>query len=154
MKKVSYILVSILIISLILTSCQTTPQPTEVTSVDQPKMEQEPKGRVLTLMSEETSPESQAFYRKAATDFEKINPGVSIILDFPASAADALPIRIAAGSPPDITTMQLEAQLYYADLGLLEPADWWFEKHGDDVVPNASVPYKDPLLGNTLCINL
>jgi multiple sugar transport system substrate-binding protein len=38
--------------------------------------------------------------------------------------------------------MQLERLLTYADLGLLEPAEWWFEKYGDDVVPLASIPYK------------
>ena len=50
-------------------------------------------------------------------------------------------LAAVAGAAPDITTMQLEAQLYYADQGLVEPADWWFDLHGDDVVENASVPY-------------
>lgn len=105
------------------------------------------EGRVLTVMSEEISPESQAFYRSVAAAFEASHPGVAVILDFPASQADALPIRIAAGAAPDITTMQLEAQLYYADQGLVEPADWWFDLHGDDVVENASVPYNGHYYG-------
>jgi multiple sugar transport system substrate-binding protein len=114
-----------------------------ITATPAPEEEAPPPGdnRVLTLMSEEISPESQAFYRSVAADFEASHPGVAVVLDFPASQADALPIRIAAGAAPDITTMQLEAQLYYADQGLVEPADWWFEEHGDDVVENASVPY-------------
>jgi multiple sugar transport system substrate-binding protein len=98
--------------------------------------------RTLHVLSEEVSPESQAFYRAAAADFEKANPGVTVSLDFP-SNADALAIRIAAGEPPEIATMQLEQQLYYADQGMLEPATWWFDKHGDDVVDLASVPYND-----------
>lgn len=97
--------------------------------------------RIIHVLSEEISPESQAFYRKAAADFEKANPGVVVSLDFP-TGADALAIRMAAGDPPEISTMQLENQLYFADLGLLEPATWWFEKHGDDVVDMASVPYQ------------
>ena len=102
----------------------------------------EAKSKILHVLSEEISPESQTFYRKAAGDFEKAHPGVVVSLDFP-SNADALAIRVAAGEPPEITTMQLEQQLYYADQGLLEPATWWFDKHGDDVVDLASVPYKD-----------
>ncbi|NPV75423.1 MAG: sugar ABC transporter substrate-binding protein [Anaerolineae bacterium] len=160
-KKIMFIVVSIVILSMAMSACQPAPAPEKVieTVIVEGKVVEKivekvvtatpavkpasGDAKVLTLMSEETSPESQAFYRKAAADFEASHPGVAVILDFPASAADALPIRIAAGSPPDITTMQLEAQLYYADQGLLEPADWWFEKHGDDVVENASVPYKD-----------
>lgn len=108
-----------------------TPEPTK-----------EVKGKVIHVLSEESSPESQAFYRKAAGEFEKSHPGVAVSLDFP-TGGDALAIRVAAGEPPEIATMQLEAQLYYADQGLLEPATWWFDKHGADVVENASVPYND-----------
>jgi multiple sugar transport system substrate-binding protein len=100
----------------------------------------EPEAQIIHVLSEEISPESQAFYRKAAADFEKANPGVVVSLDFP-TTADALAIRVAAGEPPEIATMQLEQQLTYADQGLLEPATWWFDKHGDDVVDLASVPY-------------
>lgn len=96
---------------------------------------------VLSVISEEISPESQAFYKKVATDFEAAHPNVKINFEFP-DKADALATRIAAGQPPDITTMQLEAMLFYADKGMLEPAQWWLDKHGSDVVENASVPYK------------
>ncbi|HMQ54056.1 MAG TPA: sugar ABC transporter substrate-binding protein [Anaerolineae bacterium] len=98
---------------------------------------------VIHLMSDEIAPESQDFYRKAAADFEALNPNVSISLDFQGNMDQALAIRVAAGEPPEIASMQLERLLYYADRGLLEPADWWFEKYGDDVVELASIPYKD-----------
>ncbi len=99
--------------------------------------------RVVHLMSDEIAPESQAFYRAAAEDFMEANPGVRIDLDFQGNMDEALAVRVAAGEPPEIASMQLERLLTYADLGLLEPADWWFEKYGDDVVPLASIPYKD-----------
>ena len=98
--------------------------------------------RVVHLMSDEIAPESQAFYRAAAEDFMEANPGVRIDLDFQGNMDEALAVRVAAGEPPEIASMQLERLLTYADLGLLEPADWWFEKYGDDVVPLASIPYK------------
>ena len=98
--------------------------------------------RVVHLMSDEIAPESQAFYRAAAEDFEAANPGVRIELDFQGNMDEALAVRVAAGEPPEIASMQLERLLTYADLGLLEPAAWWFEKYGDDVVPLASIPYK------------
>lgn len=98
---------------------------------------------VIHVMSDEISPESQEFYRSAAADFEAEHPNVSISLDFQGNMDQALAIRVAAGEPPEIATMQLERLLYYADLGLLEPATWWFDKYGDDVVPLASIPYKD-----------
>ena len=99
--------------------------------------------RVVHLMSEEIAPESQAFYRAAADDFMAANPGVKIELDFQGNMDEALAVRVAAGEHPEIASMQLERLLTYADLGLLEPATWWFEKYGDDVVPLASIPYKD-----------
>ena len=99
--------------------------------------------RVVHLMSEEIAPESQAFYRAAADDFMAANPGVRIELDFQGNMDEALAVRVAAGEHPEIASMQLERLLTYADLGLLEPATWWFEKYGDDVVPLASIPYKD-----------
>lgn len=99
--------------------------------------------RVVHLMSEEIAPESQAFYRAAAEDFMAANPGVRIELDFQGNMDEALAVRVAAGEHPEIASMQLERLLTYADLGLLEPATWWFEKYGDDVVPLASIPYKD-----------
>jgi ABC-type glycerol-3-phosphate transport system substrate-binding protein len=92
------------------------------------------KPTVIHLMTDEISPESQAFYRAAAADFEAAHPNVSISLDFQGNMDQALAIRVAAGEPPEIASMQLERLLYYADQGLLEPADWWFEKYGDDVV--------------------
>ncbi len=98
--------------------------------------------RVVHLMSDEIAPESQAFYRAAAEDFMAANPGVKIELDFQGNMDEALAVRVAAGEPPEIASMQLERLLTYADLGLLEPAAWWFEKYGDDVVPLASIPYK------------
>ena len=98
--------------------------------------------RVVHLMTDEIAPESQAFYRAAAEDFEAANPGVRIELDFQGNMDQALAVRVAAGEPPEIASMQLERLLTYADLGLLEPAAWWFEKYGDDVVPLASIPYK------------
>ena len=98
--------------------------------------------RVVHLMSEEIAPESQAFYRAAADDFMAANPGVKIELDFQGNMDEALAVRVAAGEHPEIASMQLERLLTYADLGLLEPATWWFEKYGDDVVPLASIPYK------------
>ena len=98
--------------------------------------------RVVHLMSDEIAPESQAFYRAAAEDFEAANPGVRIELDFQGNMDEALAVRVAAGEPPEIASMQLERLLTYADLGLLEPAAWWFEKYGEDVVPLASIPYK------------
>ncbi len=98
--------------------------------------------RVVHLMSDEIAPESQAFYRSAADDFTASNPGVKIELDFQGNMDEALAVRVAAGEPPEIASMQLERLLTYADLGLVEPADWWFEKYGDDVVPLASIPYK------------
>ncbi len=104
-----------------------------------PGMAQE---RVVHLMSDEIAPESQAFYRAAAEDFTAANPGVRIELDFQGNMDEALAVRVAAGEPPEIASMQLERLLTYADLGLLEPAAWWFEKYGDDVVPLASIPYK------------
>ncbi len=104
-----------------------------------PVMAQE---RVVHLMSDEIAPESQAFYRAAAEDFTAANPGVRIELDFQGNMDEALAVRVAAGEPPEIASMQLERLLTYADLGLLEPAAWWFEKYGDDVVPLASIPYK------------
>ncbi|MCY4462874.1 MAG: extracellular solute-binding protein [Albidovulum sp.] len=97
--------------------------------------------RVVHLMSDEIAPESQAFYRAAADDFMSANPGVMIELDFQGNMDEALAVRVAAGEPPEIASMQLERLLTYADLGLLEPATWWFEKYGDDVVPLASIPY-------------
>jgi multiple sugar transport system substrate-binding protein len=97
---------------------------------------------VIHLMTDEISPESQAFYRQAAADFEALHPNVSISLDFQGNMDQALAIRVAAGEPPEIASMQLERLLYYADQGLLEPADWWFEKYGDDAVELASIPYK------------
>ena len=99
--------------------------------------------RVVHLMSDEIAPESQAFYRAAAEDFMEANPGVKIELDFQGNMDEALAVRVAAGEPPEIASMQLERLLTYADLGLLEPAAWWFDKYGDDVVPLASIPYKD-----------
>ena len=123
------------IIALMITACVVPAAPAAQTA-------SEGAGRILHVLSEEISPESQAFYRQAAADFEKANPGVTVSLDFP-SNADALAIRVAAGEPPEISTMQLEQQLYYADQGMLEPATWWFDKHGDDVVDLASVPYND-----------
>ena len=99
--------------------------------------------RVVHLMSEEIAPESQAFYRAAADDFMAANPGVKIELDFQGNMDEALAVRVAAGEHPEIASMQLERLLTYADLGLLEPATWWFDKYGDDVVPLASIPYKD-----------
>ena len=104
-----------------------------------PGMAQE---RVVHLMSDEIAPESQAFYRAAAEDFTAANPGVRIELDFQGNMDEALAVRVAAGEPPEIASMQLERLLTYADLGLLEPATWWFEKYGEDVVPLASIPYK------------
>ena len=104
-----------------------------------PGMAQE---RVVHLMSDEIAPESQAFYRAAADDFTAANPGVRIELDFQGNMDEALAVRVAAGEPPEIASMQLERLLTYADLGLLEPAAWWFEKYGEDVVPLASIPYK------------
>lgn len=98
---------------------------------------------VIHVMTDEISPESQEFYRKAAADFSAAHPNVTISLDFQGNMDQALAIRVAAGEPPEIASMQLERLLYYADQGLLEPADWWFEKHGDDVVELASIPYKD-----------
>ena len=98
--------------------------------------------RVVHLMTDEIAPESQAFYRAAADAFEAANPGVKIDLDFQGNMDEALAVRVAAGEPPEIASMQLERLLTYADLGLLEPATWWFEKYGDDVVPLASIPYK------------
>ena len=98
--------------------------------------------RVVHLMTDEIAPESQAFYRAAADDFVAANPGVRIELDFQGNMDAALAVRVAAGEPPEIASMQLERLLTYADLGLLEPAAWWFEKYGDDVVPLASIPYK------------
>ena len=98
--------------------------------------------RVVHLMSDEIAPESQAFYRAAADDFVAANPGVKIELDFQGNMDEALAVRVAAGEPPEIASMQLERLLTYADLGLVEPAAWWFEKYGDDVVPLASIPYK------------
>ena len=97
---------------------------------------------VIHLMTDEISPESQEFYRKAAADFEALHPNVSISLDFQGNMDQALAIRVAAGEPPEIASMQLERLLYYADRGLLEPAGWWFEKYGDDVVELASIPYQ------------
>ena len=99
--------------------------------------------RVVHLMSDEIAPESQAFYRAAAEDFMAANPNVRIELDFQGNMDEALAVRVAAGEPPEIASMQLERLLTYADLGLLESAAWWFEKYGDDVVPLASIPYKD-----------
>ncbi len=99
--------------------------------------------RVVHLMSDEIAPESQAFYRAAAEDFMEANPGVKIELDFQGNMDEALAVRVAAGEPPEIASMQLERLLTYADLGLLEPATWWFDKYGEDVVPLASIPYKD-----------
>ena len=99
--------------------------------------------RVVHLMSEEIAPESQAFYRAAADDFMAANPGVKIELDFQGNMDEALAVRVAAGEHPEIASMQLERLLTYADLGLLEPATWWFDKYGEDVVPLASIPYKD-----------
>jgi multiple sugar transport system substrate-binding protein len=93
-------------------------------------------------MTDEISPESQAFYKTAADAFEAANPGVTIELDFQGNMDEALAVRVAAGNPPDIASMQLERLLTYADQGLLEPATWWFEKYGSDVVPLASIPYK------------
>ena len=98
--------------------------------------------RVVHLMSDEIAPESQAFYRAAADAFMAENPGVSIELDFQGNMDEALAVRVAAGEPPEIASMQLERLLTYADLGLLEPATWWFDKYGEDVVPLASIPYK------------
>ena len=98
--------------------------------------------RVVHLMSEEIAPESQAFYRAAAEDFMAANPGVRIELDFQGNMDEALAVRVAAGEHPEIASMQLERLLTYADLGLLEPATWWFDKYGGDVVPLASIPYK------------
>ena len=98
--------------------------------------------RVVHLMSDEIAPESQAFYRAAADDFMAANPGVKIELDFQGNMDEALAVRVAAGDTPEIASMQLERLLTYADLGLVEPATWWFEKYGDDVVPLASIPYK------------
>ena len=98
--------------------------------------------RVVHLMSDEIAPESQAFYRAAADAFEAANPGVKVDLDFQGNMDAALAVRVGAGEPPEIASMQLERLLTYADLGLLEPATWWFDKYGDDVVPLASIPYK------------
>lgn len=98
--------------------------------------------RIVHLMSDEIAPESQAFYRAAAEAFEAANPGVRIELDFQGNMDEALAVRVAAGEHPEIASMQLERLLTYADLGLLEPAAWWFDKYGDDVVPLASIPYK------------
>ena len=98
--------------------------------------------RVVHLMTDEIAPESQAFYRAAADAFIAANPGVRIELDFQGNMDEALAVRVAAGEPPEIASMQLERLLTYADLGLLEPATWWFDKYGDDVVPLASIPYK------------
>ena len=134
-KHLPLILILVLIVSMLATACVAPVAPAAQTT-------DEAKGKVLHVLSEEISPESQAFYRMAAADFEKAHPGVAVSLDFP-TGPDALAIRVAAGEPPDIATMQLENQLYYADQGLLEPATWWFDKHGDDVVDLASVPYKD-----------
>ena len=97
---------------------------------------------VIHVMTDEISPESQAFYRQAAADFEALHPNVSVSLDFQGNMDQALAIRVAAGEPPEIASMQLERLLYYADQGLLEPADWWFEKYGDDAVELASIPYQ------------
>ncbi|MEM7025034.1 MAG: extracellular solute-binding protein, partial [Pseudomonadota bacterium] len=97
---------------------------------------------VVHVMTDEIAPESQEFYRQAAADFEAANPNVKVSLDFQGNMDEALAIRVAAGEPPEIASMQLERLLYYADLGLLEPASWWFDKYGDDVVPLASIPYK------------
>jgi len=133
-KRFGLIFTPVLLMGMVLTACVA---PVAVPA--QPASETQQ--RVIHVLSEEISPESQAFYRKAAEDFEKANPGVVVSLDFPTDA-DALAIRVAAGDPPEISTMQLENQLYYADLGLLEPATWWFDKHGDDVVDLASVPYQ------------
>lgn len=101
------------------------------------------EARTLQLMTDEISPESQAFYQSAADAFAAANPGVTIELDFQANMDEALAVRVAAGNPPDIASMQLERLLTYADQGLLEPATWWFDKYGDDVVPLASIPYKE-----------
>jgi len=98
--------------------------------------------RTLQIMTEEISPESQAFYQLAADAFEAAKPGVTIEIDFQGNMDEALAVRVAAGNPPDIASMQLERLLTYADLGLLEPATWWFDKYGADVVPLASIPYK------------
>jgi ABC-type glycerol-3-phosphate transport system substrate-binding protein len=99
--------------------------------------------RTLQVMTDEISPESQAFYQSAADAFEAANPGVTIEIDFQGNMDEALAVRVAAGNPPDIASMQLERLLTYADMGLLEPATWWFDKYGEDVVPLASIPYKD-----------
>jgi len=98
--------------------------------------------KVVHLMSEEISPESQAFYRTAAETYQAANEGILIELDFQGNMDQALAVRVAAGEPPEIASMQLERLLTYADLGLLEPAEWWFDQYGDDVVPLASIPYK------------
>ena len=162
-KTTIYIL-SIMLLSIGFSACQPAPAPEPivetvekvvekvvekgvekvVTATPDPEQSAPGQGdnRVLSVMTEEISPESQAFYRSAAAAFEASHPGVAVILDFPPKFGESLPIRIAAGAAPDIATMQLEAQLYYADQGLIEPADWWFDVHGDDVVENASVPYK------------
>lgn len=99
--------------------------------------------KVIHLMTDEISPESQAFYRGAAEAYEVANPGITIELDFQGNMDEALALRVAAGEPPEIASMQLERLLTYADLGLLESAEWWFEKYGADVVPLASIPYKE-----------
>jgi len=99
--------------------------------------------RTLQIMTDEISPESQAFYQSAADAFEAANPGVTVEIDFQGNMDEALAVRVAAGNPPDIASMQLERLLTYADMGLLEPATWWFDKYGADVVPLASIPYQD-----------
>lgn len=98
--------------------------------------------RTLQIMTDEISPESQAFYQAAADAFEAANPGVTIEIDFQGNMDEALAVRVAAGNPPDIASMQLERLLTYADMELLEPATWWFDKYGADVVPLASIPYQ------------
>jgi len=80
--------------------------------------------RVIHVMTDEISPESQAFYQAAADAFEVANPGVTLEFDFQANMDQALAVRVAAGEPPEIASMQLERLLTYADMGLLEPATW------------------------------
>ena len=51
--------------------------------------------KVIHLMSDEISPESQAFYRGAAEAYEAANPGVSLELDFQGNMDQALAVRVA-----------------------------------------------------------
>ena len=98
-KRLPLILTLVLIVAMLATACVAPVTPTAQTT-------DEAKGKILHVLSK-SSPESQAFYRQAAADFEKAHPGVAVSLDFP-TGPDTLAIRVAAGEPPDIATMQLE----------------------------------------------